>query len=103
MTGTFNQSFFSAGGGSVLDRVKRFAVRIGLALFLLVAVGAALVATTFIGLMLAAGAVILTVVQGFMRKRSSVSADAGEGEVSETLEAHRTADGWVTEVPRRRR
>jgi hypothetical protein len=60
-------------------------------LFLLVAAIAALVATTFIGIMLAIAAVFLTI--GRRRSRKPVRpAD------SQTLEARRTADGWVIEL-----
>ena len=76
--------------------LKRFAVfmgRAGFGLFVLAAVGIALVATTFIGLMLAVAAIFLTFVYQFGR---SVRPAQRPSQTS-TLEARRTADGWVIE------
>jgi hypothetical protein len=64
----------------------------GFGLFLLVAALAALVATTFIGIMLAIAAVFLTV--GRSRRKGKVQPDAAP----QTLDARRTADGWVIEI-----
>lgn len=61
--------------------------------FLFVAALAALVATTLIAFMLAIAAVFLTFAQGFGRSRREVGLASDR-----TLEARRTADGWVTEV-----
>jgi len=59
---------------------------------LLVAAIAALIATTFIGIMLALAAVFLT----FARPRRKVQ-PVRTGE-TQTLDARRTADGWVIEL-----
>ncbi len=82
----------------VVDRVGRFLGRIGFGLFLLLAVGATLVATTFVGILLALAAGFLAFTQRLGRRRRSTApgAEAEEGPPP-TLEAHRTADGWVTE------
>jgi len=88
----------------VLDRAGSFLGKIGFGLFLLLALGATLVATTFVGIMLALAAGFLTFTHRLGRKRSSRSssgAEATEQGPPPTLEAHRTADGWVTEPVRR--
>jgi hypothetical protein len=53
---------------------------------------AALIATTFIGILLAIAAVFLTLTRPRRKKHA-----APQGE-SQTLEARRTADGWVIEL-----
>jgi hypothetical protein len=49
--------------------------------------------TTFIGIMLAIAAVFLTFAHGFNRSRRKA-----EPVDNQTLEARRTADGWVIEI-----
>ena len=74
-----------------LQRVFGVLAKACFGLFLLVAALAALVATTFIGLMLAIAAVFLTI--GRSRRHKPVRrAD------TQTLDARRTADGWVIEL-----
>lgn len=63
----------------------------GFGLFLLAAAIAALVATTFIGILLALAAVFLTIAHSFGRKARRQDIDPN------TLEARRTGDGWVIE------
>lgn len=76
----------------VLNRVFGILAKAGFGVFLLVAAIAALIATTFIGLMLAIAAVFLT----FARpRRKAQVVRTGE---SQTLDARRTADGWVIEL-----
>ena len=93
MTDTLGQSEFGARFTAVMQRVFGFFAKAGFGLFLLVAALAALVATTFIGLMLAIAAVFLTIA----RPRRRAAASGGRGD-SQTLEARRTADGWVIEL-----
>jgi hypothetical protein len=73
------------------QRVFSILAKAGFGLFLLFAALAALVATTFIGIMLAIAAVFLTV--GRQRRKAQ-----GKPTASETLDARRTADGWVIEL-----
>lgn len=75
-----------------LNRAFGMLAKAGFGVFLLVAAIAALIATTFIGLMLAIAAVFLT----FARPRRKAQA-VRTGE-SQTLDARRTADGWVIEL-----
>jgi hypothetical protein len=93
MTDTLGQPDFGARFATALQRVFGFVARAGFGLFLLVAALAALVATTFIGLMLAIAAVFLTIARP--RRRAPVSTGRGD---DQTLEARRTADGWVIEL-----
>jgi uncharacterized membrane protein YedE/YeeE len=65
--------------------------KVGFGLFLLAAAIAALLATTFIGILLAVAAVCLTVAHSFGRKSRRQDSDP------DTLEARRTGDGWVIE------
>ncbi len=75
-----------------LNRAFGILAKAGFGVFLLVAALAALVATTFIGIMLALAAVFLT----FARPRRKVHVvPTGE---TQTLDARRTADGWVIEL-----
>jgi hypothetical protein len=80
-------------GARALKSFGGLLAKAGFGLFLLVAAFAALVATTFIGLMLAIAAVFLT----FARPRRKPE-QAAEGGAPATLEARRTADGWVIEI-----
>lgn len=103
----------SAGGGSgrgalggglsdILDRAGRILGRIGFGLFMVLAIGATLLATTFVGIFLAIAAGFLTLTQKLGgRSRKRAAQDAREEGPPPTLEAHRTADGWVTEPVRR--
>ena len=94
MTDTLGQPAFGARFTLAMQRVFGFLAKAGFGLFLLVAALAALVATTFIGLMLAIAAVFLTIARP--RRRAPATA-AARGD-SQTLEARRTADGWVIEL-----
>lgn len=90
---------------TMLDGIGQFLGRIGFGLFLLLAVGATLVATTFVGILLALAAGILTFTHRLGRRKGG-AASAGDGPAETnagpppTLDAHRTADGWVTEPVR---
>jgi len=90
MTETFGQSDIVARVYLALQRLGGFLGKAGFGLFLLFAAVAALVATTFIGLMLAIAAIFLTLAHGIGRPRS-------RNDESGTLEARHTADGWVIE------
>jgi len=91
MTETLGQT--DIGSRLMLGLRHAFSVlaKAGFGLFLLFAALAALVATTFIGIMLAIAAVFLTV--GRPRRKAQVQPAAPE-----TLDARRTADGWVIEL-----
>lgn len=90
MTETLGHSDIGARLHLALRRLGGFLGKAGFGVFLVAAAVAALVATTFIGLMLAIAAVFLTIAHGFGRSRR-------RDEQSDTLEARRTADGWVIE------
>lgn len=75
------------------QRVFSVLAKAGFGLFLLFAALAALVATTFIGIMLAIAAVFLTVGRPRRRAQAQVRPTPPE-----TLDARRTADGWVIEL-----
>jgi hypothetical protein len=74
-----------------LQRLGGFLGKAGFGLFLVFAAVAALVATTFIGLLLAIAAVFLTFAHGIGRPHRRNDGDP------DTLEARNTADGWVIE------
>ena len=93
MTETLGQNDFSSRLHLALKSFGGFLAKAGFGVFLLVAAFAALVATTFIGVMLAIAAVFLT----FARPRRKPAREAETGTPS-TLEARRTADGWVIEI-----
>ena len=88
--------------GAAMQRAGLWLGRVGFGLFLLLAAGAALLATTFIGVLLAIAAVFLTLTYGRRARahirKTQARAQAAEksGELT-TLEAHRTPDGWVIE------
>jgi len=76
--------------------LKRFAVfmgRAGFALFIVAAIGIALVATTFIGLMVAVAAIFLSFAYQLGRGSRANRASSDPN----TLEAQQTANGWVIE------
>lgn len=75
-----------------LQRAFSMLAKAGFGLFLIFAALAALVATTFIGLMLAIAAVFLTVGRPSRRAPAQTAAEP------QTLDARRTADGWVIEL-----
>jgi hypothetical protein len=79
--------------GVVLKRFAAFMGRAGFGIFVVAAVGIALVATTFIGLMLALAAAFLTFAYHLGRGARPAKP---EGDPN-TLEAHPTPDGWVIE------
>jgi hypothetical protein len=79
--------------GVLLKRFAAFMGKAGFGLFVVAAVGIALVATTFIGLMLALAATFLTFAYQLGR---GVRPAKREGDPN-TLEARHTPDGWVIE------
>jgi hypothetical protein len=91
MVETLGHHDFGARMHVALQRLGGFLGKAGFGLFLLFAAVAALVATTFIGLLLAIAAVFLTFAHGIGRTRRRDDADPN------TLEARNTADGWVIE------
>jgi len=93
MTETLGHNDFGARLQLALKSFGGFLAKAAFGVFLLVAAFVALVATTFIGLMLAIAAVFLT----FARPRRK-PAHRQEGGAPSTLEAKRTADGWVIEI-----
>lgn len=96
MTETLGHSDLATRMRLALKSFGGFLAKAGFGVFLLVAAFAALVATTFIGLMLAIAAVFLTVAHWITRSRRPAARE-GSGEPG-TLEARRTADGWVIEL-----
>ncbi len=82
--------------GGLLNQAFGVLAKAAFGVFLLVAAIVALIATTFIGIMLALAAVFLT----FARpRRKAQPVCAGEPPApTQTLDAHRTADGWVIEL-----
>jgi hypothetical protein len=91
MTETMGQGDFGARLNQALKRLGGFLGKAGFGIFLIAAAIAALVATTFIGLMLAIAAVFLTFARSIGRPARREAGDP------DTLEARRTADGWVIE------
>lgn len=91
MTETLGSSDFGARFHLALQRLGGFLGKAGFGLFLIAAAVAALVATTVIGLMLVLAAVFLSFAHGMTRKSRRQPSDP------DTLEARRTADGWVIE------
>jgi hypothetical protein len=92
MTDTLGQTHLGTRLMMALHRVFGFVAKAGFGLFLVVAAVAALVATTFIGLMLAIAAIFLTLTRPRRHKRAPAPDKA------QPLEARRTADGWVIEL-----
>lgn len=93
MTETLGHNDLGTRLNLALKSFGGFLAKAAFGVFLLVAAFVALVATTFIGLMLAIAAVFLT----FARPRRK-PAHRQEGGAPSTLEAKRTADGWVIEI-----
>lgn len=93
MTETLGQTDIGSRLMLGFQRVFSVLAKAGFGLFLLFAALAALVATTFIGIMLAIAAVFLTVGRQRRRARAPLQPAAPE-----TLDARRTADGWVIEL-----
>ncbi|HEX5007412.1 MAG TPA: hypothetical protein VFV70_09890 [Hyphomonadaceae bacterium] len=91
MTETLGSHDIGARFQVALRQLGGFLGKVGFALFLLAAGIAALVATTFIGILLALAAVFLTFAHSFGRKARRKDGDP------DTLEARRTGDGWVIE------
>jgi uncharacterized membrane protein len=88
MTETMGHGDLGARINHALQKLGRLLGKAGFGIFLVFAAIAALVATTVIGLMLAIAAVFLS----FARRPSRRN-----GGDPDTLEARRTADGWVIE------
>ncbi len=92
MTDTFGQTHLGTRFMTALQRVFGFVAKVGFGLFLMVAALAALIATTFIGIMLAIAAIFLSLTRPRRNKRAPAP------DTSQPLEARRTADGWVIEL-----
>lgn len=90
MTETLGHSDVAGRLNALLHRAGGFLGKAGFALFVIFAIVAALVATTFIGILLAIAAVFLTIAHGMGRSARRKAEET-------TLEARRTADGWVIE------
>ena len=89
-------------------RFGQIASKAGFGLFVIFAAGVALLATTFVGLMLAAAAVLLRLAHSFTRRSDSMNAKPEAQETrtmdqptGDALEARQTPDGWVVENPSR--
>lgn len=91
MTETLGSHDIAARVHLALQRLGGLLGKAGFGLFLIAAAVAALVATTFIGLLLALAAIFLSFAHGMRRKSRRQDGDP------DTLEARRTADGWVIE------
>lgn len=91
MTETMGQGGLGARINDALQQLGRFLGKAGFGLFLIAAAIAALIATTVIGLMIAIAAVFLTFAHAIGRPSRRRQGDP------DTLEARRTADGWVIE------
>ena len=91
MTETLGSHDIGARFHLALRQLGGFLGKVGFGLFLVAAAIAALVATTFIGILLAVAAVCLTIAHSFGRKARRQDSDP------DTLEARRTGDGWVIE------
>ena len=91
MTETLGQPDFGSRIHAAFQRVFGFLGRAGFGIFLIAAAVFALFAATFIGLMLAIAAVCLSLA---LPRRRAARRDPG----GQTLEARRTADGWVIEL-----
>ncbi len=90
MTETLGQPDIATRALAALQRFFAFLGKAGFGIFLVAAAVFTLFAATFIGLMLAIAAVFLT----FARRRKG---QVQKGD-QQTLEARRTADGWVIEL-----
>ena len=96
MTDTLGQPDFGTRIFAAFNRFFGFLAKAGFGVFLVAAAVFTLFAATFIGLMLAIAAVFLTF--GRSRRRKAEVRQQGEVRTGETLEARRTADGWVIEL-----
>ena len=92
MTETLGHPAFATRLYMALQKVGGLLGKAGFGVFLLVAAFAALIATTFIGLMLAIAAIFLSFAY---RPRRAAQRESGD---PDTLEARRTADGWIIET-----
>lgn len=99
--GASERDAFGSRVSEAFDRGGRFLGKIGFGLFLMLALGATLLATTFVGVLLALAAGFLALTQKLGRKSRSKGRAPEQSGPPPTLEAHRTADGWVTEPVRR--
>lgn len=92
MTVTIGHGDFGARLNHALQKLGGFLGKAGFGVFLIAAAIAALVATTFIGLMLAIAAVFLSFAHAISRpSRREAAGDP------DTLEARPTPNGWVIE------
>jgi len=85
------------GAGSFLHRVVSAVGRACFGVLLFCAAMTAIVATTFVGLILALAAVFLRA-SGAFRKSDPNPAGQRRSSQAETLEARPTAEGWVIET-----
>ncbi|MEZ6029518.1 MAG: hypothetical protein R3C46_07175 [Hyphomonadaceae bacterium] len=93
MTETFGQPDIGSRIVAAFQRFFGFLGKAGFGVFLVAAAIFTLFAATFIGLMLAIAAVFLS----FARPRRRATRGDEDG-APQTLEARRTADGWVIEL-----
>jgi len=92
MTETLGQADFGTRAVAGVQRFFAFLGKAGFGIFLVAAAIFTLFAATFIGLMLAIAAEFLTFARPRRRKGQPPKGDG------QTLEARRTADGWVIEL-----
>ena len=99
------------GAGASIRRFFHWLGKASFGIFLLVAAGLALIATTFIGLLLTAVAVLIRLAHSiggkgrsssrssepFFEPRTSRSTHGQEVGEAGTLDAHQTPDGWVVD------
>ncbi len=100
-----------AGFFSTLRQVGAWTARAFFGLFVVMAAGLALLATTIVGLIIALAALFLRAGQGVSGKSSSArtrfyrakvfskSTKPRKAQTGDTLDAHQTPDGWVIETP----
>ena len=102
---TFSHDLFGSLSGR-FGGFGRWVSRAGFGLFVLVAAGVALLATTFIGLMLAAAAVIVRVAHAFSRRTSENTKQHDSHQeprrmdqpTNDALNARSTPSGWVVDA-----
>ncbi len=90
MTETLGQTDIGTRIIAAFQRFCAFLGKAGFGVFLVAAAIFALLAATFVGLMLAIAAIFLSFARPRRRK--------AQGDDPQTLEARRTADGWVIEL-----
>ena len=101
----FPNDFFGSLSGR-FGGIGRWVSKAGFGLFVLVAAGVALLATTIIGLMLASAAVIMRLAHAFNRRAGGDTAKHSSRQeprrmdesTKDALNAHSTPSGWVVEA-----